>query len=85
MTLPDGELFGTADIVEGVWRHRVVVRVRSSVNGEQHAISLSVSKALALGVGLACGAASGESVLRSRAVKVVRSGVLSVSDDSATR
>lgn len=52
---------------------------------EKHAVCFSVAEALALRVGLARCAARRECVLRPRRVKVVRSRVFGVSDNSASR
>ena len=57
-------------------------RGNSRIDCEQHTVGFAVSETLALRISLACGAASSEGVLRARTVKVIRSGVLGVTDNA---
>lgn len=83
MTLADGEFDGASGVVEGIRGHWVVVGVVGGSDIEEHAVGLSVSEALALGVGLAGSAAGTPVVLGAAGVEMVGSDGLDVSDDTA--
>lgn len=84
LALADRKLGWAGNIVEGVWRHRVVVRVIGCIDIEQHAVGLAIAKALTFVVSFTKSLAGAEGILGAAGLEVISWCSLDVCDNTAT-